>query len=59
MVHRIIAQIGHQEELGEDPRLQPERHGHLLAVDRQLIGTTVDKRSEACDACHVGGAAAG
>lgn len=54
MVHGIIALIGAQEEL-KKIRVFNKDGVVIYSPDKQLIGTTVDKHSEACDACHLNG----
>jgi two-component system NtrC family sensor kinase len=54
MVHGIIELIGRQEEL-QKIRIFNKEGKVIYSPDRALIGTSVDKHSEACDACHAGG----
>jgi len=54
MVHRIIEQIGSQEELGTI-RVYNREGTVIYSPAPELVGTRVDKHFEACDACHVGG----
>ena len=54
MVHGIIEVIGRQETL-QKIRVLNKEGKVIYSPDRELIGTTVDKHSEACDACHAGG----
>jgi two-component system NtrC family sensor kinase len=54
MVHRIITWIGSQEEL-EKIRVFNKYGTVIYSPDATLIGTKVDKKHEACDACHPDG----
>jgi len=54
MVHRIIELIGAQKEL-QKIRVFNKDGTVIYSPDKDLIGTTVDKHSEACDACHANG----
>jgi two-component system NtrC family sensor kinase len=54
MVHRIIELIGAQKEL-EKIRVFNKDGTVIYSPEKDLIGTTVDKHSEACDACHANG----
>jgi two-component system NtrC family sensor kinase len=54
MVHRIIELIGAQKEL-KKIRVFNKDGMVIYSPDKQLIGTTVDKHSEACDVCHLYG----
>jgi two-component system NtrC family sensor kinase len=54
MVHRIIELIGAQKEL-KKIRIFNKDGMIIYSPDKQLIGTTVDKHSEACDVCHLNG----
>jgi HAMP domain-containing protein len=54
MVHRIIELIGVQKEL-KKIRVFNKDGMVIYSPDKQLIGTTVDKHSEACDVCHLNG----
>ena len=54
MVHRIIEQIGHQEEL-EAIRVYNREGTVIYSPNAELVGTRVDKHFEACDVCHVNG----
>jgi two-component system, NtrC family, sensor kinase len=54
MVHRIIELIGAQKDL-KKIRVFNKDGMVIYSPDKQLIGTTVDKHSEACDVCHLNG----
>jgi len=54
MVHGIIEMIGAQKEL-KKIRVFNKDGMVVYSPDKQLIGTTVDKHSEACDRCHLNG----
>ena len=54
MVHRIIERIGEQKEL-QKIRSFNKDGTVIYSPEKDLIGTTVDKRSEACDVCHANG----
>ena len=54
MVHRIIELIGAQKEL-KKIRVFNKDGMVIYSPNKQLIGTTVDKHSEACDVCHLNG----
>jgi two-component system NtrC family sensor kinase len=53
-VHRIIELIGTEKEI-KRIRVFNKEGIVIYSPDKQLIGTTVDKHSEACDACHLNG----
>jgi len=52
MVHRIIERIGRQEGL-DKIRVYNKSGTVIYSPDASLIGSSVDKHNEACDACHV------
>jgi len=54
MVHRIIGLIGRQQEL-QKIRVFNKEGMVIYSPDETLIGTKVDKKNEACDACHPDG----
>ncbi len=54
MVHRIIELIGAQKELRKI-RVFNKDGTVIYSPEKDLIGTTVDKHSEACDVCHANG----
>jgi two-component system, NtrC family, sensor kinase len=57
MLRATIEQIGGQEELGRI-HVHNKDGTIVYAADADAIGTVVDKRGAACEACHTGGGAA-